>query len=66
MDLMTFQTINYNVRTSQTLDIRLVTTSKNNFGEIHISWPTPKVSLSVPLWLLLKLNNDSIIAGNRR
>ena len=41
MDLMTFQTIYLSVRTSQELDFRLITTSKNNFSENHISRPTP-------------------------
>ena len=27
-------------RTSQEKDFRLITTSKNNLSEIHISWPT--------------------------
>ena len=30
-----------NVVTSQELDFRLITTSINNFREIHISWPVP-------------------------
>ena len=30
-----------NVRTSQELDFGLITASKNNFSEIHISPPTP-------------------------
>ena len=38
---MMFQTIDKNERTSQELDFRLITTSENNFSEIHISWPTP-------------------------
>ena len=37
---MMFQTIDWNERTSQELDFRLVTASKNNFSEIHISRPT--------------------------
>ena len=53
LDLMAFQTIDdQNERTSQELDFRLITTSKNNCSEIFISWPTPQYSLSVPLWLL--------------
>ena len=31
------------MRTSQELDFRLITTSKNNFSEIHISRPRPKI-----------------------
>ena len=30
-----------NVRKSQEFNFRLITTSKNNFGKIHISRPTP-------------------------
>ena len=41
--------LQYSVRTSQELDFRLITTSKNNFTEIHISRPTPLDSLSVSL-----------------
>ena len=41
---MTFQTIDFNVRTSQELDFRLITTSKNNLREIHISRTHPKIS----------------------
>ena len=33
------------------IDLRLVTTSKNNLSEIHISRWTPHVSLSVSSWL---------------
>ena len=50
MDLMTFQTIDLSVRTSQELDFRLITTSKNNFSENHISRPTPWDSLSAPIF----------------
>ena len=28
------------VQTSLEFDFRLITTSKNNFSEIHVSWPT--------------------------
>ena len=41
VDLMTFQTIDYNLRTSRELDFRLIKASKNNLSEIHISRPTP-------------------------
>ena len=41
MDFMTFRTNDYNVWASQGLDFCLITTFKNNFGEIHISQPTP-------------------------
>ena len=41
VDLMTFQTIDYNLRTSQELDCCLIKASKNNLSEIHISRPTP-------------------------
>ena len=43
-DLMTFETIktiDLSLQTSQKLDFRLTTISKNNFSEIHISRPTP-------------------------
>ena len=46
--LMTFQTIDLNMRTFQELDFRLITTSKSNFSEIQISRWTPYDSLSVP------------------
>ena len=39
--MMSFQTIDLNEQTSQELDFRLITTSKNNMSEIHISRPTP-------------------------
>ena len=48
MVLMTLRTIDLNMRTSQELDFRLITTSKNNFSEIQISRSTPYDSLSVP------------------
>ena len=35
VDLMTFSIINQNVRTSQELDLLLITTSENTFSEIH-------------------------------
>ena len=41
--------LQFSVRTSQELDFRLITTSKNNFTEIHISRPTPWDSLCVSL-----------------
>ena len=44
------------VRTSQELDFALITTSKNNFSEIHVSRPTPLDSLSIPL--LVSLSKD--------
>ena len=47
MVLMTFRTINLNMRASQELDFRLITTSKNNFGEIKISRSTLYDCLSV-------------------
>ena len=46
---MRFQTIDKNVRTSQELDFRLFTTSKNNLSELHISLPTPLDSFSDPV-----------------
>ena len=46
VDLMTFQTIDYNLRTSRELDFRLIKASKNKLSEIHISRPTPQDSLS--------------------
>ena len=39
--LKTFQTIYSNMRTSQEIDFRLITTSRNNLSEIHIPRPTP-------------------------
>ena len=41
VDLMTFQTIDWNEQTSQELDFSLITISKNNLSEIHIPRPTP-------------------------
>ena len=52
MDLMRFQTIDKNVRTSQELDFLLFTTSKNNLSELHISLPTPLDSFSDPVGTL--------------
>ena len=49
VDLMRFQTIDKNVRTSQELDFLLFTTSKNNLSELHISLPTPSDSFSDPV-----------------
>ena len=42
MDLKMSRTIDLNMRTSQELDFRLSTTSKNNLpvSEFHIFWPT--------------------------
>ena len=41
VDLMTFQTIDWNEQTSQELDFHLITISKNNLSEIHTSQPMP-------------------------
>ena len=58
MDLMRFQTIDKNVRTSQELDFRLITTSKNNLSELHISLPTPLDSFSDPVGTLSNDDDD--------
>ena len=58
MDLMRFQTIDKNVRTSQELDFLLFTTSKNNLSELHISLPTPLDSFSDPVGSVGTLSND--------
>ena len=47
-----------NVRTSQELDFRLITISKNTLGEIHISRPTPKDSFSVSLFFLVESSKN--------
>ena len=58
VDLMRFQTIDKNVRTSQELDFRLFTTSKNNLSELHISLPTPLDSFSDPVGTLSNYDDD--------
>ena len=58
VDLMRFQTIDKNVRTSQELDFRLITTSKNNLSELHISLPTPWDSFCDPVGTLSNDDDD--------
>ena len=47
---MTFQTIDLSVRTSQELDFRLTTSSKNNLREIYnaLRFPVRSIILSCP------------------
>ena len=54
--LMTFRTIDLNMWTSQELDFRIITTSKNNLSEIQISRSTPYDFLSVPSTSLVSLD----------
>ena len=56
MVLMTFRTIDLNMWTSQELDFRIITTSKNNLSEIQISRSTPYDFLSVPSTSLVSLD----------
>ena len=62
VDLMRFQTIDKNVRTSQELDFLLFTTSKHNLSELHISLPTPWDSFSDPVGSLS--NVDDVCSEN--
>ena len=59
---MTFETIDQNLQTSQELDYRLLTISKNNLSEIHISRPTPQDPLSVQLFSLGYGNYSTCVA----
>ena len=43
-----------NVPASQELGFCLITTSKNNWRELHISWPTPQDSLTFHYSILVK------------
>ena len=59
LDLMTFQTIDKNVRTSYEKDFCFIKTFKNNLTEIHIFRPTPYDSFSVPSFSLNGNNTHS-------
>ena len=60
VDLIMFQAIGKNVRTSQGVDIRLITASKNNFSEIHVSAPNDLTS-TLCLVILSCFNQEPIL-----